>query len=101
MSKKRNKNEKKQQGAQQKSNGVSEEALDFLVRAMLTPKTIGLLLQDKAFVKEALNETRKAKTDKEDIQNLGEKYGINSESVEQSLGEVEEIFTKILGDHHN
>jgi len=29
MSKKRNKNEKKQQGAQQKSNGVSEEALDF------------------------------------------------------------------------
>ena len=101
MSKKRNKNEKKQQGPQQKSNGISEEALDFLVRAMLTPKTLGLLLQDKAFVKEALKETRKAKTDNEDIQNLGEKYGVSSESVEQDLGEVEELFIKILGDHHN
>jgi len=103
MSKKRNKNEKKQQkkGAQQTNDGLSEEALDFLVRALLTPKTMGFLLQNKAFVKEVLNETRKAKTDNEDIQNLGEKYGVSSESVEQSLGEVEEMFIKILGDHHD
>ena len=101
MSKKKGKNQKTKQSAQKKSDEISEEALDFLVHCMLIPKTLGLLLQDKAFVKEALKETRKAKTDNEDIQNLGEKYGVNSEIVEQSLGEVEEIFIKILGDHHN
>ena len=99
MSKKKGKNQAEPK--QKKSDVISEEALDFLVRGMLTPKTIGLLLQDKAFVKEALKETRKAKTDNEDIQNLGEKYGVSSESVEQDLGEVEELFIKILGDHHN
>ncbi len=98
MSKKRPKNQKNKQSAREKSDEISEEALDFLVRAMLTPKTVALLLQDKAFVKGALNETRKAKQDKEDIQGLGVKYSVSSESVEEVLGDVEEIFTKILGD---
>ncbi len=100
MSKKRTKNEKKQQEVQRETDEISEEALDLLARAMLTPETISLLLQDKFFVREALNETRKVKKDKQDIQDLGKKYNISLESIEQSLEGVEQIFTKILGDNH-
>lgn len=99
MSKKRTENKNhKQKVKQEKSDAISEEALDFIVRAMLTPKTISLLLQDKSFVRKALSETIKAKSDKDDMKGLGEKYSVSSESIEQNLKAVEDIFTKILGD---
>ena len=93
MSKKRT-----NQSSKTKSDPLSEEMLDIFVRAMLTPKNVAFLLKDKSFVKETLKETRKAQKDKEDIKGLGEKYHVDPGSVEQSLGEVEEMLTKILGD---
>ncbi len=97
MSKKRSKVETHKPSKQEESGGISEEALDFLIRAMLTPEMIFGLLQNKGFVKEVLGETRKAKEDKEDIKGLSEKYSVKTKSVEQSLEEVEEMFIKILG----
>lgn len=90
------KKQKKQ--AQEEREKRFEDSLDKLVRVMLTPEAVSSLLKDKAFVKKALLETRKVQRDEDDIKELGDKYNVSSQMVSAGLTEVEEVFTKILGE---